>query len=448
MSPFQAPAPRQRAALVWGAALLAYVFAVTARTSFGVSGTEATDRFEISASVLSLFAIVQLAVYAGTQVPAGLLLDRLGSRAMIATGGVLIAAGHLLLAFAPNLPLALAARVLVGLGDAATFVSALRLLPAWFATHRVPMLTQVTGQIGQLGQIVSAVPFLAVLVSVGWAPSFAGLALMSALGVVTTVLMVRDHPVGVEPRAVDRSGQVPISAVLREPGTWLGLSTHFVTGFAPMTFLLLWGVPFLTEGQGRTAAEASAMLVVVTVGGLAGAPLVGSFTARHPLRRSWMALAIVGLTVLAWFFVLIFPAPRPLWQLVILAVTLGLCGPASMIGFDFARSFVPAPRLGTATALVNVGGFTGAVVAIFLIGAVLDIARGQGMGDPDAYRLAMSTQVALWLVGIAAIALTRRLARRRMAAAGIHVPPARGVLRRRAREIWNDIRRLWSGRWG
>lgn len=446
MRPFQAPAPRRRAVLVWWAALVGYVIAVTARTSFGVSGTEASDRFEISASLLSLFAIVQLAVYAGAQVPVGLLLDRLGSRRMIAAGGVLITAGHLLLAFAPNLPLALTARVLVGLGDAATFVSALRLLPAWFPAYRVPMLTQITGQVGQLGQVISAVPFLAVLVTFGWAPSFTGLAIFSAVGIVTTMVLVRDHPQGVVPRQLDRSGRVPMSAVLREPGTWLGLSTHFVTGFAPMTFLLLWGVPFLTEGQSRTAGEASALLVVVTVGGVAGAPLVGSFTARHPLRRSWMALAIVGLTVLAWFVVLVLPAPRPLWQLIVLALTLGLCGPASMIGFDFARSFVPAPRLGTATALVNVGGFTGAVVAIFLIGAVLDLARGQGISDPDAYRLAMSTQALLWLGGIVAIALTRRRARRRMASLGIHVPPARGVLRRMLQDMWSDIRRLWSGR--
>ncbi|ROR71853.1 MFS transporter [Bogoriella caseilytica] len=446
MRPFQAPAPRRQAALVWSAALTGYVIAVTARTSFGVSGTEATERFEISASVLSLFAIAQLAVYAGAQVPAGLLLDRLGSRKMIAAGGVLIAAGHLLLAFAPTLTLAVTARVLVGLGDAATFVSALRLLPAWFPAHRVPMLTQLTSQVGQLGQIISAVPFLAVLVTIGWAPSFTGLAVLSAVGVITTLVLVRDQPPGAVPRQVDRSGRVPVSAVLREPGTWLGLSTHFVTGFAPMTFLLLWGVPFLTDGQGRTAGEASALLVTVTLGGLAGAPLVGSFTARHPLRRSWMALAVVGLTVLAWCLVLVFPAPRPLWQLVFLALALGLCGPASMIGFDFARSFVPAPRLGTATALVNVGGFTGAVVAIFLIGAVLDLAHAHGIRDPDAYRLAMSSQAVLWLVGIAAIAVTRRRARRRMAALGIHVPPARGVLRRMLQDLWSDIRRLWSGR--
>ena len=43
-----------------------------------------------------------------------------------------------------------------------------------------------------------------------------------------------------------------------------------------------------------------------------------------------------------------------------------------MIGFDFARTFNPPSRLGTATGIVNVGGFVAALLAIVLIGLVLD----------------------------------------------------------------------------
>ena len=65
----------RRAWLVWGAAVVAYVVAVLQRSSLGVSGVEAQHIFGISASTLSTLAVVQLIVYAGLQIPVGVLLD-------------------------------------------------------------------------------------------------------------------------------------------------------------------------------------------------------------------------------------------------------------------------------------------------------------------------------------------------------------------------------------
>ncbi|MDD9205616.1 MFS transporter, partial [Georgenia sp. 10Sc9-8] len=58
------PAPTRAALIVWSAALVAYVIAVAGRTSLGVAGLQAVDRFTIGASELALFSVVQLAVYA------------------------------------------------------------------------------------------------------------------------------------------------------------------------------------------------------------------------------------------------------------------------------------------------------------------------------------------------------------------------------------------------
>ena len=50
------------------------------RTSFGVAGLDAADRFAASPAVLSGFVVLQLLVYAVLQVPVGMLLDRFGAR--------------------------------------------------------------------------------------------------------------------------------------------------------------------------------------------------------------------------------------------------------------------------------------------------------------------------------------------------------------------------------
>src|SRR6201999_1374544 len=106
----------------------------------------------------------------------------LGSKVLIVAGGVLMAAGQLTLAVSTALPMAIAARAVLGLGDALTFISVLRLVPHWFAPKRVPLVTQLTGICGQLGQVLSALPFLALLTGDGWTVAYTSVA---ALGLVS-----------------------------------------------------------------------------------------------------------------------------------------------------------------------------------------------------------------------------------------------------------------------
>ena len=66
--------------LVWVVGLLVYFLAVFHRSILAVAGLAAADRFDISAAQLATFTMLQLLVYAGMQIPVGLLVDRYGSR--------------------------------------------------------------------------------------------------------------------------------------------------------------------------------------------------------------------------------------------------------------------------------------------------------------------------------------------------------------------------------
>jgi MFS family permease len=118
-----------RAWAVWAVGLSAYVVAVLHRTSLGVAGLDAQVRFDIGAGALGSFAVLQLLVYAGLQVPVGVLLDRFGSVRLVVGGALIMAAGQALMAFSDGVTGAVFARVLVGAGDAMTFISVLRLPP-------------------------------------------------------------------------------------------------------------------------------------------------------------------------------------------------------------------------------------------------------------------------------------------------------------------------------
>ncbi|HEX7739436.1 MAG TPA: MFS transporter [Marmoricola sp.] len=399
--------------VAWVVGLTAYVMAVFNRTSFGVAVIPAADRFHASASSLSFFTVVQLIVYAGLQIPVGVLLDRVGPKRLILTGAVLMSLGQFGLALSTSVGPAIAMRVLVGAGDAVTFISVLRVVTDVFPGSRVPVITQLTGIFGQLGGILSALPLASALSSQGWTRSFGG---MAAIGVVVGVLVLVALHVD-----MDRPANAPgvrqaweqVKGAWRHPGTRLGLWTHFTTQFSANVFALLWGFPFLINGEGQSRGTASMLLTLNVIAGVVISPILGRLVGRHPLRRSWMVLSIIVSGVAGWTLVLVWPGQAPMWVLVVLVLSIAAGGPGSMIGFDFARTFNPSERLGTASGIVNVGGFVASLLLMFFIGVVLDIAGTGPDYSLTAFRWAFSLQYLFWGFGVVAILISRRKTIRR-----------------------------------
>src|SRR5690606_15272941 len=106
---------------------------------------------------------------------------------------------------------------------------------------------------------------------------------LAGLGVLFTILVVciiqnrppeREADVAVNTdtgviRVVTSS--VDLRVTLREawahPGTRLGFWSHFTTPFAGTAFVMLWGIPFLTVGQGLTPQLASLVTTAFVIFG-------------------------------------------------------------------------------------------------------------------------------------------------------------------------------------
>jgi MFS family permease len=406
---------KRRAWTIWLVGLSVYVLAVFHRSSLGVAGLLAQHRFEINAAQLSFFTVLQLVVYAGLQIPIGVLLDRFGSRALLLCGLVLMTAGQLTFAFATSFPVAVAARAVLGAGDATVFVSVIRLVTVWFLVRQAPVVTQVTGQVGQLGAIFAAAPLSFALAHFGWTKTFA---LASSIGLVLMVavaLLVKDSPyrresvVRVKMRALGRG----LRLVWGNPGTRLGMWSHFTSQFSATVFTLLWGYPFLVSGEGLSSGVASTLLIVMTVWVVISGLALGALVSRFPYYRSWMVLGIVGAMALGWAVVLLRSTPAPTWMLVVLVCLMATGGPASMVGFDLARTFVPVEATGRANGFVNIGGFSASLLTMGLIGVLLDWhsgSRGPTSYDLGDFRVAMSVQFVFWGFGAVMILRYRRKA--------------------------------------
>ena len=86
--------PSRTAWSVWAVGLAAYIVAVLHRTSFGVAGLDAAQRFDdLAPACWPGFIVLQLLVYAACRCPVGVLLDRFGARRLVVAGALIMAAG-------------------------------------------------------------------------------------------------------------------------------------------------------------------------------------------------------------------------------------------------------------------------------------------------------------------------------------------------------------------
>ena len=82
-------------------------------------------------------------------------------------------------------------------------------------------------------------------------------------------------------RSSCRALALALQTVWGNPGTRLGLWSHFTSQFSVTVFSLLWGFPFLVRGEGLSDhGTASTLLIVMTGAVIVSGWLLGRLTSR------------------------------------------------------------------------------------------------------------------------------------------------------------------------
>ncbi len=448
------PNPREvvthQALVVYLAAVFVYVAAILGRTSFGVAGVEAIDRFEVDASRIAVFTAVQLGTYALAQIPTGMAIDKFGPRTMLVVGALVMAVGQITLGLTNSYGVAIGARVLIGGGDATAFLSVMRLIPAWFPMKKAPLFAQAASALGQIGQFLSAVPFLWLLGVSGWTTAFVSLGAVGLIIALSAAVAVKDSPntasfgdvhsgatdslsdapltsQSPQPQAAPQSIIKRLGAVIRHPAAWQTFFIHFTGLSTQLVFVLLWGVPLMTQGMGLSSSTAGALLTLNTVILVLVGPLHGMISARNSGRRDVIVFVscLVLLCCYAWFFSA--EQPRGVVAIAFVVIMLGLISPVANYGFDIVREQMDMKVVATGTGLGNMGGFIAGMSGAQLFGLLLDYsADGQSYGWED-FRFASLGMASVWVIGFVGIVLTG-IARRRRESARVRIrseePPA------------------------
>ncbi len=404
----------KQAWLIWTTAIVIYVAALFHRTSLGVAGLEASERFGVGPAALGTFTVLQIGLYALMQIPTGLLVDRFGPRRVLTAAAFLMGTGQVLFAIADSYPLGLASRAVLGIGDAMTWVSLLRLAAAHFPARRFPIIVSLSAALGGAGNLAATVPLTLLLGGAGWTWTFLVAGLATAAYAAVAFWRLRDMPAGVPVPVLEPE---PLRTVLRKvatawrvPGTRLGFWMHFSTMSTPAVLGLLWGFPYLVEAQGMSRAGASSLLSLLVIGAITAGPVIGAVISRKPEARMPIAAWFLGGAVVVWTVLLAWPGgvvPTPVVVTAFLVLSLG--GPISAIGFALARDYNPMHRVSTATGVVNVGGFAAVTASALAVGVLLDLF--DSLVPAQAYRIAFLSLGAMLLVGVWRTAVWWRRAR-------------------------------------
>lgn len=338
-------------------------------------------------------------MYTVAQIPAGMLVDRYGTRWCVAVGSLVTAAGSFALSSAQSVVVASVGPVLTGAGLSVVFVGIMKYNAAWFRPESYGLVTGVTMLLATCGAIIAGSPTAWLLERYSWREVFAVAAVAGVVLSVAVAVVVRNRPPhSSDAAAVSNGGaRAGLRTALRRRELWPLLLATVGTNGTFYAFAGLWGVPLLTETRGLSntvaAAYTTAALAVYGVGCLA----IGVWSDRIGRRKPFL-LATSGMAVAGWVGLAVLPWDSG-WQGIGLYALVGAAASQVTVSFAALKESVPTHIAATALAVLNAGVFAASAALQPLFGLVVDSGSG--------WSWALALMVVVAVVGLVAVRYSR-----------------------------------------
>jgi MFS family permease len=379
------------------------------RTALAVIAPELIHDLALSPRMLGLANGAFFMSLLVAQVAVGVAFDRIGPRRTVGLLSIFMTAGAAMHAFATSDITFVIARLVCGIGCAASFMAAVVLISAWLPSARWSTgLSWVFGS-AQIGLLLAGAPLAWAAQTIGWRMAFAGMALASALAGALFYLFVRDRPPGAPApaAAIDQPGALDgLRQIISIPGILPVFALFGVAYGAVATIGGLWAGPYLKDIHGLEPGDRGLVLT-----GMAAIQMV-SILVFGPLdrvfnTRKWLIVA-GGLATLALIATLaLLPAP-PLWLAVTLLCLLSSTSAYGTLVLTHMRAHFPNHLAGRGATTGNIAQLAGAALLPIFTGFI-PVAAATGAGyTPDSYRLIFASLAACLAVGLAIYTIAAR----------------------------------------
>ena len=238
--------------------------------------------FEIDGAQLGNLAACYFYAYLLLQIPAGLLLDKIGPRKVTTIAIALCALGSILFAKAETLLVAGIGRFLIGAGAAFAAVNCLKLIANWFPSKQFAFMAGLMMTVAMLGAVGGQAPLASFIQALDWRYAIEIIGIGGLVLAAIFWLVVRDispeHKKEKHIVSQNISLASSLKRVLKSRQAWL-LSIYSGFAFAPvMVFGGLWGVSFTADAYGVSSNIAAQSVSLIFIGFAVGAPFFGWFS--------------------------------------------------------------------------------------------------------------------------------------------------------------------------
>jgi MFS family permease len=372
--------PKKRASLlIFPLLSTLFCFSMFYRLTNAVLAPDLIQAFHLNAERLGVLSSAFFYTFALFQIPMGVLLDRIGPRRVITLFTLVGAAGAFVFACAGGYFLALAGRALLGIGMAAALMGSFKVFVNSYPPKRFALLSGVIIALGTLGPILATSPLVYLNATIGWRLTFVYCGILTvALALSLFWVLQEDHH--------EAGTEIPISVitpvgkagVVKTLGLVFGTLAFWQIGamsfFRSGTFMGLQGVwlgPYLMEVKGFAPLTAGNVLMMLSLGGAAGAVISGYLAER--VFRSAKSVILLGVSVYVLLLVPLTGVFRIDSAAAYGAIFLlqGFFGSFGILGYTHIKELFPLSMSGTAIAAVNVFVMAGGAVVMQGIGIII-----------------------------------------------------------------------------
>jgi predicted MFS family arabinose efflux permease len=374
------------------------------RSALGVIAPELSADLALTPAMLGAANGMFFAAILVMQLPVGIALDRLGPRLVVAGLSVIAVLGLVLQGLATDGTTLLVARALIGIGCAASFMSAVVLCARWYAGGDMTLALSRIFALSQMGILLAGAPLAWLAGWLGWREAFLISALLTGLAALAWWRLVQDDPP--DKPAPTRKPESLMEAlrgqfsIWRLPGLSRVLALHLVAYAAAATVIGLWAGPYLADVHGLDAKARGRALAVMGLAMPIGLLLVGPLE-KHFFPRAALITAGAALSALMLIGLALWPTPP-------LPVALGL-----LVGLIFfssypvllvteARGLFPDHLVGRGATTVNMAQLLGSALLPLLVGMVIGFFPIEEAVRPEAaYRAGFAVLAGSLLLGLA-----------------------------------------------
>lgn len=400
----------KQAWFMWGIMIITYMFNTFHAAAMGVIRPDLMQQFTLTEGQFVLLTNAFSYTYMLMQIPAGILLDKLGAKKISCIGNATAALGTLIFALGQNYPMLLAGRGLIGLGCSVCFLSVLKICAEWFSERIFCTMSGLTSFAGMAGAILAQTPLAILNDKMSWHNIFLMLSAITTGVVLLIVIFVKDSPQEAgfsvasgnshnsKQEEKDISILKAVLSVLKNKYTWPPL---IVYGCFYGTYLLISGIygsSMLSAFYGCSAVTSSSCIAVAVLGCAIGSVVIGALSDRWKKRKS-VQLIFGVFFVVSWIILLFGIGNGKIFLMYPIMLLLGFNSCAYSVCWSCVKESNHPAFVGISTSIANMGGYLGSILVPTIIGKVYSSSLTTG-GETCAFYKVILGAVVINMIGV------------------------------------------------